>query len=128
MFVHEDEIPDAVKFYHKFADDLEKAAKAAAAKGMEVTCPTELSCVVMDNKYLTPAEVCTPLGGLARHCTRHCYGANIWCMDWQVDTLPVVGGFVGGLLPGVASCMQHRRACLANVSMCITTMLSVFAS
>eukprot|EP00877_Chromochloris_zofingiensis_P013897 jgi/Chrzof1/8761/Cz03g23160.t1 len=56
VFVHEDEIPDAVKFYHKFADDLEKAAKAAAAKGMEVTCPTELSCVVMDNKYLTPAE------------------------------------------------------------------------
>ena len=56
VFVHEDEIADAVKFFHKFAGDLEKEAKAAAPKGAEVKAPTEVTCVVMDNKYLTPAE------------------------------------------------------------------------
>ncbi len=32
MFVHEDEIGEAVKAFHKFAGDLEKEAKAAALK------------------------------------------------------------------------------------------------
>lgn len=56
VFVHEDEIPDVVKHWHKFTDDLQKEAKAAAPKGVEPDAPTSLSCVVMDNKYLSPAE------------------------------------------------------------------------
>jgi len=56
VFVHEDDISDAVKYFNKFNADLEKEAKAAAPKGVEVKPPTELTCVVMDNKYLTPAE------------------------------------------------------------------------
>ncbi|KIZ03422.1 large subunit ribosomal protein L10 [Monoraphidium neglectum] len=56
VFVHEDDISDAVKFFNKFTETLEKEAKAAAPKGVEVPPPTEVTCVVMDNKYLTPAE------------------------------------------------------------------------
>ena len=56
VFVHEDEVADAVKFFFKFSAELEKEAKAAAPKGAEVKAPTELTCAVMDNKYLTPAE------------------------------------------------------------------------
>lgn len=57
MFVNEDDIPEVVKHWHKFSDDLQKEAKAAAPKGVEPEPPTTLSCVVMDNKYLSPAEV-----------------------------------------------------------------------
>jgi hypothetical protein len=48
---------DAVKHWHKFSDDLFKEAKAMAPKGVEAVAPTELSCVIMDNKALSPAEV-----------------------------------------------------------------------
>jgi hypothetical protein len=57
VFVHEDDIPDAVKHWNTFYDELEKEAKAAAPKGTEPPPPTALSCVIMDNKYLSPAEV-----------------------------------------------------------------------
>ncbi|KAI8465455.1 MAG: plastid ribosomal protein L10 [Monoraphidium minutum] len=56
VFVHEDDVSDAVKYFNKFTADLEKEAKAAAPKGVEVSAPTSVTCVVMDNKYLTPAE------------------------------------------------------------------------
>jgi large subunit ribosomal protein L10 len=56
VFVHEDDVADAVKFFGAYAGDLEKEAKAAAPKGAEVKAPTEVTCVVMDNKFLTPAE------------------------------------------------------------------------
>lgn len=56
VFVHEDDIADAVKHWHKFSDDLFKEAKAMAPKGVEAVAPTELSCVIMDNKALSPAE------------------------------------------------------------------------
>eukprot|EP00879_Flechtneria_rotunda_P032716 GHRR01035995.1.p1 GENE.GHRR01035995.1~~GHRR01035995.1.p1 ORF type:complete len:178 (-),score=45.23 GHRR01035995.1:3-536(-) len=57
VFVHEDDIPDTVKHWHAFSDGLAREAKAAAPKGVEPAPPTTLSCVVMDNKYLSPAEV-----------------------------------------------------------------------
>eukprot|EP00879_Flechtneria_rotunda_P006149 GHRR01006466.1.p1 GENE.GHRR01006466.1~~GHRR01006466.1.p1 ORF type:complete len:227 (+),score=53.50 GHRR01006466.1:515-1195(+) len=56
VFVHEDDIPDTVKHWHAFSDGLAREAKAAAPKGVEPAPPTTLSCVVMDNKYLSPAE------------------------------------------------------------------------
>lgn len=46
-----------MKHWHKFSDDLFKEAKAMAPKGVEAVAPTELSCVIMDNKALSPAEV-----------------------------------------------------------------------
>lgn len=49
--------PDAVKHWHSFSDDLFKEAKAMAPKGVEAVAPTQLSCVIMDNKALSPAEV-----------------------------------------------------------------------
>jgi hypothetical protein len=48
---------DAVKHWHSFSDDLFKEAKAMAPKGVEAVAPTQLSCVIMDNKALSPAEV-----------------------------------------------------------------------
>lgn len=57
VFVNEDDIPDTVKHWHAFSTELEKEAKAAAPKGQDPPPPTTLSCVVMDNKYLSPAEV-----------------------------------------------------------------------
>jgi hypothetical protein len=57
VFVHEDDIADAVKHWHSFSDDLFKEAKAMAPKGVEAVAPTSLSCVIMDNKALSPAEV-----------------------------------------------------------------------
>ncbi len=57
MFVHEDEIKECISHYHSFVGDLEKAAKAVAPKGTEVPAPTEVSCAVMDARFLTPAEV-----------------------------------------------------------------------
>lgn len=57
VFVHEDDIADAVKHWHSFSDDLFKEAKAMASKGVEAVAPTSLSCVIMDNKALSPAEV-----------------------------------------------------------------------
>jgi hypothetical protein len=36
VFVHEDDISDAVKFFNTFTEPLEKEAKAAAPKGVEV--------------------------------------------------------------------------------------------
>lgn len=59
VFVHEDDIGEAVKAFHKFSGDLEKEAKAAAPKGQadKVKAPTELSCAFMDNKYLSPADL-----------------------------------------------------------------------
>jgi ribosomal protein L10 len=56
VFVHEDEVADVVKYFNSFVSTLEKEAKAAAPKGVEVKAPTEVTAVVMDNKYLTPAE------------------------------------------------------------------------
>jgi len=56
VFVHEDDIADAVKHWHSFSDDLFKEAKAMAPKGVEAVAPTQLSCVIMDNKALSPAE------------------------------------------------------------------------
>jgi large subunit ribosomal protein L10 len=61
VFVHEDDIADAVKHYFKFADDLEKEAKANAPKGTEPPAPTSLSCAVMDGNVLTPADVSVAL-------------------------------------------------------------------
>ena len=57
MFVHEDDIAEAVKHFHSFSDELMKAAKANAPKGVEPDAPTTVSCAVMDNKVLSPAEV-----------------------------------------------------------------------
>lgn len=56
VFVHEDDISSAVKHFHTFSDELEKAAKAAAPKGTEPPKPTTVSCAVMDNKLLSPAQ------------------------------------------------------------------------
>lgn len=56
VFVHEDDIADAVKHWHTFSDDLFKEAKALAPKGVEAVAPTSLSCVIMDNKALSPAD------------------------------------------------------------------------
>lgn len=56
VFVNEDDIPDTVKHWHAFSEELEKEAKALAPKGVEPVPPTTLSCVIMDNKYLSPAE------------------------------------------------------------------------
>lgn len=56
VFVHEEDIPDTVKHWHAFSEELEKEAKAAAPKGQDPPAPTQLTCVVMDNKYLSPAE------------------------------------------------------------------------
>jgi hypothetical protein len=55
--VHEDDIPETVKHWHAFSDDLMKEAKAAAPKGVEPTEPTTLTAIVMDSKALSPAEV-----------------------------------------------------------------------
>lgn len=57
MFVPEDNIRDTVKAYFKFEDDLFTEAKKVAPKNTEVKSPTEVSCVVMDGKYLSPKEV-----------------------------------------------------------------------
>jgi len=56
VFVHEDDIAAAVKHFNSFSDELLKAAKANAPKGVEPPVPTTVSCAVMDNKVLTPAE------------------------------------------------------------------------
>jgi hypothetical protein len=57
VFVHEDDIPDTVKHWHSFSDDLMKEAKAAAPKGVEPAPPTTLTAICMDSKALSPAEV-----------------------------------------------------------------------
>jgi hypothetical protein len=57
VFVHEDDIPETVKHWHAFSNDLMKEAKAAAPKGVEPTVPTTLTAIVMDSKALSPAEV-----------------------------------------------------------------------
>lgn len=57
MFVHEDDIPDTVKHWSSFSDELMKEAKAAAPKGVEPAPPTTLTAIVMDSKALSPAEV-----------------------------------------------------------------------
>ena len=67
VFVKEDSIADAVKFYFKFEEDLFAEAKKVAAKGAEVKKPTEVSVAAMGVQYLTPAEVSRQergLGGL----------------------------------------------------------------
>jgi large subunit ribosomal protein L10 len=56
VFVHEDEVADVVKYFNSFVGTLDKEAKAAAPKGVEVKAPTELTCAVMDNKYLSPSD------------------------------------------------------------------------
>uniref|UniRef100_A0A383WCQ7 Uncharacterized protein n=1 Tax=Tetradesmus obliquus TaxID=3088 RepID=A0A383WCQ7_TETOB len=56
VFVHEDDIPDTVKHWHAFSDDLMKEAKATAPKGVEPVAPTTLTTIVMDSKALSPAE------------------------------------------------------------------------
>lgn len=56
VFVNEDEIADCIKHYNSFASDLEKEAKAAAPKGVQVEVPAGLSVAVMDNKYLSVEE------------------------------------------------------------------------
>jgi len=56
VFVHEDDIADAVKHWHGFSDELMKEAKAMAPKGVEAVAPTTLSCVIMDNKALSATE------------------------------------------------------------------------
>jgi hypothetical protein len=57
VFVHEDSIAETVKHYFAFEEYLTAEAKKVAAKGAEVKCPTEVSAVVMDGKFLTTAEV-----------------------------------------------------------------------
>jgi hypothetical protein len=57
VFVHEDDIPDTVKHWNTFSEDLLKEAKAAAPKGVEPEAPTTLTAIVMDSKALSPAEV-----------------------------------------------------------------------
>jgi hypothetical protein len=57
VFVPEDAMQDTVKHYFKFEDDLFTEAKKVAPKNTEVKKPTELSCVVMDNRLLSPADV-----------------------------------------------------------------------
>lgn len=56
VFVHEDDVSDAVKYFNTFTVQLEKEAKAAAPKGVEVKPPTEVTCAVMDNKFLSPSD------------------------------------------------------------------------
>lgn len=57
MFVKEECIADAIKHYFKFEDDLFSEAKKVAAKGADVKKPTEVSVAVMENRFLTPADV-----------------------------------------------------------------------
>ena len=57
VFVKEDSIADAVKFYFKFEEDLFAEAKKVAAKGAEVKKPTEVAVAAMGTQYLTPADV-----------------------------------------------------------------------
>lgn len=57
IFVPEDAIRDTVKHYFAFEKQLFDDAKKVAPKGVEVKAPTELSCIVMDDKYLSPAEL-----------------------------------------------------------------------
>lgn len=57
VFVKEDAVADAIKHYFKFEEDLFTEAKKTAAKNVEVKRPTEVSAAVMDNKFLTPAEL-----------------------------------------------------------------------
>jgi hypothetical protein len=67
VFVHEDDIPDTVKHWNSFSEELLKDAKAAAPKGVEPAPPTTLTAIVMDSKALSPAEV-----------------RDIVCMVWQL--------------------------------------------
>jgi len=57
IFVPEDAIRDTVKHYFAFEKQLLDDAKKAAPKGAEVAPPTSLSCIVMDGKVLTPAQL-----------------------------------------------------------------------
>lgn len=57
VFVHEDDIGASIKHYFKFENDLFEEAKKVAPKGAEVTAPTSLSTIVMDNRYLTADEL-----------------------------------------------------------------------
>ena len=57
IFVPEDEIRDAVKFWFQMEEDLFKAAKAAAAKGEEPAKPTEVGSAFLDKGYITVEEV-----------------------------------------------------------------------
>lgn len=69
MFVNEEDIPETVKHWHAFSEELEKEAKAVAPKGVDPPAPTQLTCVVMDNKYLSPAEVGIRNQGSGRPCS-----------------------------------------------------------
>eukprot|EP00882_Tetradesmus_deserticola_P021040 GHRQ01022752.1.p1 GENE.GHRQ01022752.1~~GHRQ01022752.1.p1 ORF type:complete len:163 (-),score=42.59 GHRQ01022752.1:672-1160(-) len=90
VFVHEDDIPDTVKHWHSFSDDLMKEAKAAAPKGVEPAVPTTLTAIVMDSKVLSPAEVrgsASTTAGAASYmwhscvqCTRLAAGCTTWCL------------------------------------------------
>lgn len=88
VFVHEDDIADAVKHYFQFADDLEKEAKANAPKGTEPPPPTSLSCAVMDGKVLAPADVsagvCLCDGGMGRG-VGVLQAALLWVLVWQPE-------------------------------------------
>jgi hypothetical protein len=57
VFVPEDSMQETVKQYFKFEDDLFTEAKKTAPKNTTPTKPTEVSCVVMDGRLLTPADV-----------------------------------------------------------------------
>lgn len=57
VFVPEESVRAAVKHYFAFEKSVFAEAKKNAAKGAEVKAPTEISCAVMDSKYLSPAEL-----------------------------------------------------------------------
>lgn len=57
VFVNEECIADTLKLYFEFESKLFEEAKKTAAKNVEVKKPTELSYIVMDNKYITPEDL-----------------------------------------------------------------------
>lgn len=57
VFVREDNIADTIKHYFKYEEELFADAKKSAPKNAQVKPPTELTCVVMDNKLLSNAEL-----------------------------------------------------------------------
>jgi hypothetical protein len=95
VFVNEECIGDTIKAYFKFEEELFDAAKKAAPKNTTVEKPTDLTCVVMDNKYMSVAEVSRTQGvvivwSVQRMC-KGCLGIQeYWAMVRWAD-MPAAG-------------------------------------
>lgn len=57
VFVNEEVVGDTIKHYFAFENKLFEDAKKIAPKNAVVKKPTELSYIIMDNKYITPEQL-----------------------------------------------------------------------